>query len=229
MKRLVILAVFAAACSQADGSSLSDKSALPLQGRLTPADSAAAEALLAKADAGRIQGDANAKIWIVEVSDFQCPYCKMFHDSTYATIKREFIATGQARMAYVNFPIQTHENAVPAAEAAMCASVQGKFWAMHDELFKTQATWAGLTNPSQHFELLAKKIAVEIPSWRACVAGGVMRRLITGDRQRGVSSGVNSTPYFFIGDEAIRGAAPAQAFRDAMKKAKAKAGPGKNQ
>jgi protein-disulfide isomerase len=229
MKRLVILAVLVAACSQADGSSLSDNTALPQQGRLSPADSAAAEALLAKADQGRIQGDANAKVWIVEVSDFQCPYCKMFHDSTYATIKREFIATGQARMAYVNFPIQSHENAIPAAEAAMCASVQGKFWTMHDELFRTQPSWAGLQNPSAHFESLAKKVGVEIPSWRSCLAGGVMRRLITADRQRGVSAGVNSTPYFFIGDEAIRGAAPAQAFRDAMKKARAKAAAGTKQ
>ncbi len=242
MKRLAILTALTfaslstgvAACSQADGSSLPDVNIVPAQGPSTqgpsvPPTSAEAEALLARADKGRIQGDTNAKIWIIEVSDFQCPYCKMFHDSTYATIKREFIATGQARMAYVNFPIQSHVNASPAAEAAMCASLQDKFWPMHDQLFKTQEKWALLENPSTHFESLAKQVGADVPKLRACLAGGLMRRLVAGDKQRGTSAGVNSTPYFFVGDEVIRGAKPAQEFRDAMKRARAKVAAGTKQ
>lgn len=228
MKRLVLLALFAAACRPAESATQSASSAAGTgsaanQQRTSSADSAAAEALLMRADKARIQGDSSAKIWIVEVSDFQCPYCKMFHDSTYATIKREFIATGQARMAYVNYPISSHANAVPAAEAAMCAATQDKFWAMHDALFNSQDTWAPMPDPSKALESQARKVGVDIAAWRACVQGGVMKRLISADRQRGSSAGVNSTPYFFIGDEVVRGAAPPEAFRAAMKKARDKA------
>ena len=226
MKRLVILAVAIAlsACRPAESATQSAASAAAAtsQQRTAPPDPAA-EALLERADKSRIQGDSTALIWIVEVSDFQCPYCKMWHDSTYATIKREFIATGQVRLAYVNYPIQTHANAVPAAKAAMCAGAQDKFWAMHDALFKNQETWAPLADASATFESLALKVGIKLPEWRTCVNGEVMQRLINADRQRGTSAGVNSTPYFFVGDEAIRGAAPASAFREAIQRAREKA------
>jgi len=225
MKRIAFvatLAFVAAACRPAESATRADTAGAPQQ-HVSAADSAAAEAMLSRADKARIQGDPKQKLFIVEVSDFQCPFCKMFHDSTYAAVKREFIATGQARMAYVNYPIQSHENAVPAAQAAMCAAEQDKFWAMHDALFDTQEKWAPLADPSKVLESLAQKVGVDIPKWRACVQGGVMKRLIGADHQRGVAAGINSTPSFFVGDEVIRGAAPIGAFRDAIKKARDKA------
>jgi protein-disulfide isomerase len=222
MKRSLLVAILLAACTPAESATRRDSGDVAQQ-RMSPADSAAADSLLARADAARIQGDANAPVFIVEVSDFQCPFCKMWHDSTYATIKREFIATGQARMAYVNYPIESHENAIPAAEAAMCSALQGKFWQMHDALFDTQEKWQHMPDPTAHFESLAQKAGVAIPALRDCRKGGVMRRLINGDKQRGIVAGVNSTPSFFVGDQVIRGAAPAQAFRDAVKKARDKA------
>jgi protein-disulfide isomerase len=226
---ILVLAAAAAACTRAESATPSDSGAVAQASQAQGGpDSAAAEALLARADKSRIQGDSNAKYWIVEISDFQCPYCKMWHDSTYATIKREFIATGIARMAYVNYPIQSHVNAVPAARAAMCAGAQDKFWAMHDALFDTQKDWAELKDPMPKFETFAQRIGVKLPEYRACTMGSVIQRLIGADRTRGITAGVNSTPYFFVGNaevgnEAIRGAAPAQAFRDAMKRARDKA------
>ncbi len=62
------------------------------------------------------------------ISDFQCPYCKEFHDKTAAQVRKEFVQTGLARMAYIHFPLRIHPNAVPSAEASMCAGAQGKFW-----------------------------------------------------------------------------------------------------
>jgi len=224
MKRLVIFAVLVAACKPAESATQSAGKATPgaSQQSATP-DSAAAEAMLSRADKSRIQGSATAPIWLVEVSDFQCPFCKMWHDSTYETIKKEFVASGQVRMAYVNYPIASHANAVPAATAAMCAAEQDKFWQMHDALFSSQDQWAGLPDASATLESLAQKVGVNVPRWRECVKSGVMQRLIFADRQRGTSSGVNSTPSFFIGDEVIRGAAGAPDFRAAIKKARAKA------
>src|SRR5205823_4111453 len=66
----------------------------------TPTDS-----ISARADRGRIQGNADAKLWIIEASDFQCPYCKTWHDSAYGQVIRDYVKTGKTRMAYLNFPL----------------------------------------------------------------------------------------------------------------------------
>ncbi|MGH7710186.1 MAG: DsbA family protein, partial [Gemmatimonadaceae bacterium] len=100
------------------------------------ADSAVSEdPRLAKADLARIQGNPAAKTWFVIISDFQCPYCKQWHDSSGEALRREYVATGKIRVAYVNYPLGQHRQAVPTAEAAMCAGPEDKFWAYHDALF----------------------------------------------------------------------------------------------
>ncbi|HMH86433.1 MAG TPA: thioredoxin domain-containing protein, partial [Gemmatimonadaceae bacterium] len=87
---------------------------------------------ITRADLARIQGSASAPVWVIEVSDFQCPYCKQWHDQTYAAFRDQYVNTGKVRLAYVNFPLASHVHAWPAAESAMCAGAQGKFWQMHD-------------------------------------------------------------------------------------------------
>ena len=183
------------------------------------------EAMLAAADRGRIQGDSTAAIWLVEVSDFQCPFCKMWHDSTYPAVQREFVKTGIVRMAYVNYPLQQHPNARPAAEAAMCAAAQGQFWPMHDRIFDTQARWAALQDASTVFDSLARASGVQHQEWRACIASAAMRLLLATDQQYGVNAGIRSTPTFYVGSEALSGAAPIEAFREAIGRARAKAAP----
>ncbi|HEX7938526.1 MAG TPA: thioredoxin domain-containing protein [Gemmatimonadaceae bacterium] len=235
MKHLACLVICLAACKPAESATTAAASgsvtAVPASAARganaaqqgSAPDSATADAMLSRADKARIQGSPSAPVWLVEVSDFQCPYCKMWHDSTYEAIRKEFVATGQVRMAYVNFPISTHVNAVPAATAAMCAAEQDKFWPMHDALFASQDQWATLADPASMLEGLAQKVGLKMPEFRDCVKSGVMQRLIFADRQRGTSSGVNSTPWFFIGDDVIRGAAGTQEFRVAVQKALAKA------
>lgn len=161
-------------------------------------------------------------MWLVEISDFQCPFCKRFHDETYPAIKREYIDRGIVRMAYVNLPLQMHQHALPAAEAAMCAAVQDKFWPMHDKLFDTQEQWAAMPSPAQLFDSLALSAGVNAAAWRECIRGQAMRRVINGDRARASSTGVRSTPTFFVGDEPIEGAAPIDTFRVAIERARAK-------
>src|SRR5665213_2320624 len=92
-----------------------------------------------RADAGRILGSPNAKVWVVMASDFQCPYCKAWHDASFQKLVKDYVNTGRVRLAFLNMPLSIHPNALPAAEAAMCASVQNKFWPMQEALFATQA------------------------------------------------------------------------------------------
>ena len=163
-------------------------------------------------------------MWLVEGSDFQCSFCKQWHDETFATIDRDYVQTGKVRLAYLNYPIpQLHPNARVAAEAAMCASVQGKFWEMHDSLFTTQLAWAKLPDPTAYFDAMATKAGVAPAAWRSCMTAHATIPLIDADHERLGSSGVQSTPTFFVGDRKIEGAQPIDSFRVAIEQALAKA------
>lgn len=176
------------------------------------------------ADRGRIRGSENAPVWLIEISDFQCPYCKQWHDQSFAVLDREYVQTGKVHLAYLNFPLTSiHANARAAAEAAMCASVQNKFWPLHDTLFSTQARWEGTANALAIFDSLAVAAGVNAPAWRACMASHATLPLIEADRDRSKSAGVQSTPTFFVGDRKFEGAYPPDSFRVAIDAALAKA------
>ena len=176
-----------------------------------------ADSLTSRADAGRIQGSPNAPVWIVEISDFQCPFCKTWHDEVYATLRREFIVPGTVRLAYINYPLPNHANALPAAEAAMCAGAQNKFWEMHDGLFDAQETWGPMPNAAAVFDSIARAKGVDVAAMRRCIESGATRALILADAERAQESGVQGTPSFVIGgDVMIRGMQPIEAFRRAI-------------
>jgi len=180
------------------------------------------------ADKGRIRGAETAPIWVVEISDFQCPYCKRWHDESYAILDKEFVQTGKVRLAFLNFPIPSlHPNARAASEAAMCASVQGKFWELHESLFTTQEAWAPQKNPMPMFDSLAVAAGADGARWRSCMSSHAAGPIIDADRQRTSASGVQSTPTFFIGDQKLEGAYPADSFRVIIRKQIAKAGAGR--
>jgi protein-disulfide isomerase len=181
------------------------------------------DSVSAAADRGRIRGSASAPLWFIEVSDFQCPFCKQWHDASFAAIDREYVQTGKVRLAYLNYPLSSiHPNARAAAEAAMCASVQDKFWPLHESLFATQARWEGEKNPVPVFDSLAVAAGVNAPAWRSCMSSHATARLIDADHDRSASAGVSSTPTFFIGDRRLEGAYPVDSFRVAIDSALAK-------
>lgn len=182
------------------------------------------------ADAGRIRGSAAAPLWLIVVSDFQCPYCKQWHDESYPALDSEYVRTGKVRLAYINLPLRMHQWAKPAAEAAMCASVQGKFWPMQDALFATQQQWEQRPDAPASFDSLAARSGLDMTRWRSCVAQHQTLPLIQADADRASTAGVQSTPSFFVGSEAIEGAQPLSLFRQVidrqLAKATAKGAPG---
>jgi len=165
------------------------------------------------ADHARVEGSATAPLWVVEVSDFQCPFCREWHAESYDSIKSEYVDTGKIRFAYINFPLSIHKNAWPAAEAAMCAAAQGKFWPMHDSLFASQPRWESAANPQPTLDSLAASVGVSRDAYTACVAQHQMRPLIQADVDRAEESGVQATPTFIIGTQKIAGAQPLAQFR----------------
>ena len=101
--------------------------------------------------AARTHGSPTAPVTVYEISDFQCPFCARFFLETMPSLEREYVVPGRVKFVFVNFPLPMHPNAVPAAELAMCAARQGKFWPMHDILFRHQQQWAGLSEPGTVF------------------------------------------------------------------------------
>jgi protein-disulfide isomerase len=177
--------------------------------------------VVARADRARILGDSTAPIWIVVVSDFQCPFCKVWHDQTFDALKREFVQTGKVRLAYLHFPLPQHQHAQRTAELSMCAGAQGKFWETHDAIFDAQREWTPMPPGSPYFNSLAARTGVDTIALRRCVDSRMMQTIVDGDLERGRAAAVASTPTFFIGDtERLEGAAPIEAFRAAIEKAR---------
>jgi len=192
---------------------------------IAPAAAAGAtDPMVTRADSARIRGSASAKVWMIVASDFQCPYCKMWHDSADMTIRREYIDNGKVRMAFVNFPISSHQNALPAAEYAMCAGAQNKFWEMHDALFAAQDRWAPLPNPVQAFDQIAASVGADTAAVKACVSAHKMLPLIEADREKASRAGVRATPSFFIGNQILEGVQMPSDLRRVLDAALAKAG-----
>jgi len=182
--------------------------------QITAADSA----MWKRADHARIEGSPTATVWLVEMSDFQCPFCRRWHEETYPIIKKEYVDTGKIRLAYINFPLSMHKNSKAAARAAMCAAGQDKFWAMHDALFQSQARWEGLANPMPVYDSLATASGADVRAMHQCLASGIMDKLIDGDSARAAGVGVRSTPSFTVTGipQLIEGAQPIALFRQAL-------------
>jgi protein-disulfide isomerase len=195
-------------------------------GPKAPAADTARDARLVRADRGRVRGKTDA-LWIVVISDFQCPYCKKWHEETLPLIERDYVRTGKAQIAYMNFPIAgSHPNAPAAHEFAMCAAEQGQFWPAADALFRTQRGWGGRRDLRAVLDSLGRGIALDQRRLAACLDTREMQALVEADYTRATQIGVGSTPSFLIGGRPLVGAQPYAAFQRAIDAALAEQGKG---
>ena len=184
-----------------------------------PAAAVPAQALGQAADLldQRTKGSATAPVRVVEMSDFQCPWCRRFTVETAGILEREYIATGKVRWIFINFPIvQLHPNAGAAAELAMCAATQGKFWPMHDILYRRQDTWAPLHEPEQYLLTLVDSLRIPRDSILPCLRDAKMRELVQRDLTTAQRIGASSTPTFLIEGALLSGAYPVDVFRHVL-------------
>ena len=210
-----------AACTPSAGAA--DRAAAAGTTATASAGAHAPDTASATLDHSRILGDTTARVWFIMISDFQCPYCKQFHDESFAALRNDYVATGKVRMAYINFPLPIHQNAWPAAEAAMCAGAQGKFWPMHDVLFSAQEAWAE-QHPAVHvIDSLATTIGVDTVALDRCVSQHVSKALIDADADRAERAGARSTPTVIIGSKVLVGVQPLANYRRELDSALAKA------
>lgn len=163
-------------------------------------------------------GAANARVALVEFSDYQCPFCGRHASDTVNTIRKNFVDSGVLRYVFVNLPLeQLHPFAVKAAYAAECAGAEGKFWQMHDRLF---------TNPKALSDTVISRYAIELDlnkeRFNGCVAGPAVATKVENDLAVAARLGITSTPTFVLGEirdgkiapvRKIRGAVPYEVFR----------------
>jgi len=85
-----------------------------------------------------VMGSPTAPVTIVEFSDFECPYCKRFHEETLPKLKQHYIDKGLVRFIHKDLPLPFHQNAHLAATTARCAQEDGKYWEAYQALFSQQ-------------------------------------------------------------------------------------------
>ena len=164
--------------------------------------------------ASRSKGSVSAPVTVYEMSDFQCPFCKRFTEQYFPAIEKEYIASGKVRWIFINLPlVSLHANAVPAAEFAMCAAREGKFWPAHDLLYRRQDVWAPLKNPAAFLLSLADSLKIPRARITPCLEKGETRELVRSDSEGSVKAGAASTPTFYVEGGLLAGAYPPEVWR----------------
>jgi protein-disulfide isomerase len=141
------------------------------------------------------RGNGSAKITVVEVSDFHCPFCRRQTLQTLPSLLTDYVNSGKVKYVFVDYPIaQLHPDAFRSHEAASCAGDQGKYWQMHDSLF----TNAPARDTAQ-LTAQAKTIGLDEAKFGSCLSGGVHAASIRNSIARMQQLGVGGTPLTLIG------------------------------
>lgn len=147
----------------------------------------------ASIDGVPIRGDRNAKVVLIEFSDFECPYCGRVAREMLPEIERQYLSTGKALLAWRHYPLQIHEHAQKAAEAAECAGRQGKFWDYHDWAFHHQMEF-----DQADLRAGARVLGLDLAAFGACLDGQATAK-VRADVDIGNEYLIRGTPTWFIG------------------------------
>lgn len=169
-------------------------------------------------------GPKDAKVVVVEFSDFECPYCGAAMGTHEALVQRfksqdpnweaavpklkELAKQGKIRFVFRDFPLGFHSQAQPAAEASECADEQGKFWDYHDALFENQDSLG-----NSLYVNLAEQLGLDVDKFKTCIETNKYEDEVKADLNYGQSIGVSGTPAFFINGMKISGAQPYSVFK----------------
>ena len=153
-------------------------------------------------------GPASAPVTIVEFTDYQCPYCHRAQGVIEEVLSRY---SGRVRLVHLDFPLDGHPGALPAARAARCAAEQGKFWEYHRSLM----TAPGSLDAAD----LAKRAAalgLDGASFGSCLSSGRHDTAIQASLREGETLGVTGTPAYFVNGRMLSGARPIASFAEVI-------------
>lgn len=167
-----------------------------------------------------ILGDIKAPVTLIEYGDYQCPFCGRFFSQVEPLLRNNYINTGKLKMVFRNFQFLGPES-VAAAEAALCAKEQSKFWVYHDALYQTEVQDGRENNgnlTSDLFLKLARGLKLDEAAFAKCINGHKYSAEVEKETTDAQSAGVNSTPTSFVNGEKLQGALPYAQFAAAIDK-----------
>jgi len=177
----------------------------PAPQKAPPPPGADAQVFKIPADGEHAKGPKDAKITIIEFSEFECPFCSRV-TPTIQQLFKDY--EGKIRVVFKHNPLPFHPHAMPASEAAFAAGAQGKFWEMHDKLFANQKALE-----RANLETYAQEIGLDMAKFKADLDGGKFKEQIKKDQELGAKFGARGTPTFFINGRTLRGAQPIEGFK----------------
>ena len=140
-------------------------------------------------------GSPSARVMVIEVSDYQCPFCKRQTQQTFPQLQAEYVKTGKVQYLFVDYPIkQLHPTAARSHEAAACAGDQGKFWEMHVSLFKSPIARDDAALVAQ-----AKAVGLNVGQFTSCLTSGRHAQTVQASVARMEQLGIQGTPMTLIG------------------------------
>ena len=147
-----------------------------------------------------VRGKTDAPVTLEEFGDFQCPPCGQFAGFAEELLKEY---DSRLRVVFRNFPLPGHEHAREAALAAEAAGFQGKFWEMHDTLYREQSAWSKAPNVRELFESYAGTLGLNMEQFKKDMDSDKARERVDSDHALGDSLGIKVTPTLFINKRAM--------------------------
>ena len=186
----------------------------------TPSAPPPPAATVVSLDDDPVLGNPEAKIGLIEFSDYECPFCSRFHTQTFPQLKETYIDTGTVQYIFRDLPLDFHTEAKSAAVAANCAGEQGAYWEMYELLYANQRRLGA----SLYLEL-AQQLKLNVKKFLACTKNPDAVKEVEADLAYGESVGAAATPSFFVGRvegdrlvdaQIIIGAQPFSVFTNAI-------------
>lgn len=162
-----------------------------------------------------MKGNPNAKLTIVEFADYQCPFCGRFQKDTLPQILKDYIDTGKAKFVFKNLAFLGKES-TDAANAALCAKEQNKFWEYHDKLFASQNGENQGGFAIDKLKGFAADLGLNTTQFDNCLDSQKYNVQVTADSTEAGKSGFQSTPSTAVGTTAVIGAQPYAQFKAAI-------------
>jgi protein-disulfide isomerase len=141
-----------------------------------------------------IKGDPKAPVTLIEFTDYQCPFCSRFHQTVLPSLENDYMSKGKLRYVVRDYPLSIHQNALPAAIAANCASEQGNYWELNELLFKNPDK---LDTPN--ILTFAKDLGLNYEDFKQCIEEKRYESEVRNDMREAEEYGVSGTPAFFVG------------------------------
>ena len=140
-------------------------------------------------------GPADAKVTLVEFTDYQCPFCRRHFTNVMPEIRKEYVDTGKLKYVMRQFPlVNIHSRATKASEAALCAGDQGKYWEVHQRIFDNQRKLSDADLMAH-----AEAESLDTATFKACLDDGRYTEQVKSDTSDGSKAGVRGTPSFLLG------------------------------